>query len=88
MIIIQPHEATDSSVSSGACFNDYVLKSGNEKVVCENIGYKAQTLYKKGMNRFLSTSTLLCIFGKRLFYILMKQQTHQSPLGPVFMITS
>ena len=42
-IFINPHEATDSSVSSGACFHDYILKSGNEKVVCKNMGCKAQT---------------------------------------------
>ena len=42
-IIIHPHKATDSSMSSGACFHDFVLESGNEKVFCNNIGCKAQT---------------------------------------------
>ena len=41
-----PYEATDSSVSYGACFHDFGLKSGNEKVVCDNIAYKAQTYQK------------------------------------------
>ena len=40
---------------------------------------------EKGMNRFLSTRRLLCIFDTRLSFILMKLQTHQVPLGPVFM---
>ena len=40
------------------------------------------------MNRFLSTRRLLCIFGTRLSFILMKLQTRQGPLGPVFMISS
>ena len=40
--ILHPHEATDSSVSSGGCFHDYSLKSGNENVVCENIGCESQ----------------------------------------------
>ena len=43
MIIIHSNEASDSSVSSGAYFHSYILKSGNEKVVCENIGCEAQT---------------------------------------------
>ena len=42
-IIVHPDEATDSLVSSGACFHDFVLKSLSEKVVCENIGCKVQT---------------------------------------------
>ena len=43
MVNINPDEATDLSVSSGTCFHDFVLKSGNEKVVRENICCKAQT---------------------------------------------
>ena len=46
-IIINPHEDTDSSVSSGACFHDYIWKSRNEKVVCDNISFEAQTLQKR-----------------------------------------
>ena len=42
-IIIHPHEETDSSVPSGVCSHDYILKSGNEEVVCNNIGRIVQT---------------------------------------------
>ena len=42
---------------------------------------------EKGMNPFISTRRLLCIFGTRLSFILMKLQTHQGSLGPVFMIS-
>ena len=42
----------------------------------------------KDMNQFLSTSRLLCIFGTRLSFILMKLQTHQCTLEAVFMILS
>ena len=42
-IIRNPHEATDFSVASGGCFHYYILKSGNEKVVCHNAGCGDQT---------------------------------------------
>ena len=42
-IIINPHGATDLSVSSGACFHDYILISRNEKVVWDNVGCKDET---------------------------------------------
>ena len=61
-IIIHTDEATDSSVSSGACFYHYILKSGNVKVVCDDIGFKAQK--HQGMNRFLSSRRLLCFLGQ------------------------
>ena len=38
---------------------------------------------KKGMIRFLSSKSLLSVFGTRLLYILMKQQTDHSPLKSV-----
>ena len=86
-IIIHSHEATDSSVSSGACFHDCILISENETVVCNGIGYKAQTHRKKLMVP-LNPRSVLSVFGTILSYILMKQQTHQCPVGYVFMITS
>ena len=41
----------------------------------------------KTMNRFLSPSRLLFIFGTRLSFILMTLQTHQCSLGLVFIIS-
>ena len=64
-IIIHPHEATDSSVSSGACFHDYILKSGNENTVCKILVLKIK-LIGKGIYRFLLIRRLLCVLGTKL----------------------
>ena len=34
-------------MSFGACFHDYILKSGYEKVLCNDIGCEAQTHQKR-----------------------------------------
>ena len=86
-IIIHPHEATDSSVFSGACFHDCILISENEMVVCIVLDTKFKHIIKI-INCFLLTRSLLSVFGTRFLCILMKKQTHWCPLGPVFMITS
>ena len=39
---------------------------------------------EKGMNIYILAKIWLCIFGKRLWYFLMKQLTHQCPLRSVF----
>ena len=41
---------------------------------------------RKNMTRFVLVKAILYIFGTRVLYIIMMQQTHQCPLGPVFII--
>ena len=53
----------------------------------QNIGCKAQNHRKNHKSITLNQETAL-YFGTRLSFILNKQQTHQCPLGPVFMISS
>ena len=67
-IIIYPHEATDSSVSSGACFYDYILKYGNEKVVCENYVCKAQTYLKRYEQIFIHKKTSVYFWYKIILH--------------------
>ena len=43
---------------------------------------------ENSLNRFFLIRRLLCIFVTRLSYILITPQTHQCPLGPVFIIIS